>query len=152
LREAVRRWEALGEPHGLGEALLYLGYAADVGGARRPPRRTTRRPRAGWARRATGSARGSAPASPGGAGGGGGELASAVGHIRAALRTSVALRDRWLLVFAAQATVVLVRSRARPAAWERLLGATFGWEHVPGAEHVAGLREQLARVGERSAA
>src|SRR5258708_19091722 len=32
LQEAVRRWEALGDPHGLGETLFYLGYAADVMG------------------------------------------------------------------------------------------------------------------------
>jgi hypothetical protein len=75
----------------------------------------------------------------------------------------VTLRDRWLLSFAAQATVVLVGSRAQPAAWERLLGAadalgqatggaTFNWEHLPGAEQVVELREQLAREGERSAA
>jgi hypothetical protein len=32
LQEAVRRWEALGNPHGLGETLFYLGYAADVSG------------------------------------------------------------------------------------------------------------------------
>src|SRR5260221_14140735 len=32
LQEAVRRWEALGNPHGLGETLFCLGYAADVSG------------------------------------------------------------------------------------------------------------------------
>src|SRR5260221_13689026 len=31
-------------------------------------------------------------------------------------------------------------------------GATFGWEHLPGAEQEGGLRGQLAREGERSAA
>jgi hypothetical protein len=31
-------------------------------------------------------------------------------------------------------------------------GATFGWEHLPGAEHVMRLREQLGREGGRSAA
>jgi hypothetical protein len=92
-----------------------------------------------------------------------GNLSSAVEHLRAVLRTSVSLRDRWLLSFAAQATVALVGSRATPTDWERLLGAadalatatggaTFGWEHLPGAERVAGLREQLAREGDRGAA
>jgi hypothetical protein len=86
-----------------------------------------------------------------------------VAQIQAVLRTSVTLRDRWLLSFATQATVALVGSGAQPAAWERLLGAsdalaqatggaTFGGEHLPGAEEVVRLREQLGREGERSAA
>ncbi|HET8906899.1 MAG TPA: response regulator transcription factor, partial [Ktedonobacterales bacterium] len=92
-----------------------------------------------------------------------GKLPSAVAHIQAVLRTSVTLRDRWLLSFAAQATVALVGSHAQPAGWARLLGAadalgkatggaTFGWEHSPGAQNVVDLRKQLARDGERSAA
>jgi hypothetical protein len=75
----------------------------------------------------------------------------------------VRLQDRWLLSFAAQATVALVGAYAQPAAWERLLGAadalgqatggaTFGWEHLPGAEQVVELRKQLAREGKRSVA
>src|SRR5262249_50752559 len=95
-----------------------------------------------------------------------GKLSRAVAHIQAMLRTSVTLRDRWLLSFAAQATVALVGARAQPAAWARLVGAadalgqvtggaTFGWEHLPGAEQVVGLRERLAREeggGESNAA
>ena len=87
-----------------------------------------------------------------------GKLLSAVVHLQAVLQTSVTLRDRWLLSFAAQATVALVGARAQPAAWARLLGAadalaratggaTFGWEHLPGAGQAAGLRERLAREG-----
>jgi DNA-binding CsgD family transcriptional regulator len=92
-----------------------------------------------------------------------GQRSSAMTHLQAALRTSVALRDRWLLSFAAQATVVLVGSRAQPAAWARLLGAAdalaqvtggtrFAWEHVPGAPHMVELRERRAREGEWNAA
>jgi hypothetical protein len=92
-----------------------------------------------------------------------GNLPSAVAQIQALLQTCVTLRDRWLLSFAAQATVVLVGSRPQTAAWARLLGAadalgqatggaTFGWEHLPGAEHVVKLREQLGQEGEQSAA
>jgi hypothetical protein len=86
-----------------------------------------------------------------------------VAQIQALLQTAVSLRDRWLLSLAAQATVVLVGSRLQTAAWARLLGAadalgqaiggaTFGWEHLPGAEHVVILREQLGQEGEQSAA
>ena len=92
-----------------------------------------------------------------------GNLLSAVAQIQALLQTCVTLRDRWLLSFAAQATVVLVGSRPQTAAWARLLGAadalgqatggaTFGWEHLPGAEHVLTLRERLGQEGEQSAA
>ena len=92
-----------------------------------------------------------------------GNVSSAVEHLRHVLRTSLSLRDRWLLSLRSQATVALVGSRATPAEWERLLGAadalaqatggaTFGWEHLPGAERVAELREELAREGDRGAA
>ena len=43
------------------------------------------------------------------------------------------------------------RSRADALA-QAIGGATFGWEHLPGAEHVVRLREQLERDGEWSAA
>jgi hypothetical protein len=92
-----------------------------------------------------------------------GNLPSAVAHIQALLQTAVSLGDRCLLSFAAQATVVLVGSSPQTAAWACLLGAadalgqatggaTFGWEHLPGAEHVVLLREQLGQEGEQSAA
>jgi DNA-binding CsgD family transcriptional regulator/tetratricopeptide (TPR) repeat protein len=163
LQEAVRRWEALGDPHGLGETLFYLGYAADVAGeAVSAEARYTAALRwlgeagntqhAGFVHSYLGVLQWRR-----------GKLSSAVTHIQAVLQTSVALRDRWLLSFAAQATVALAGARVESAAWERLLGAadalgqatggaTFGWEHLPGAEQVVGLREQLAREGERGAA
>jgi non-specific serine/threonine protein kinase len=163
LREAVRRWEALGDPHGLGETLFYLGYAVDLMGdataaAEHYAAALGRLGDAGNAQHA-----GFVHSYLGVVEWRRGKLTSAVGHIQSVLRTSVALRDRWLLSFAAQATVVLVRSHAEPDAWERLLGAadalgqatggaTFGWEHLPGAELVVGLREPIALEGKRSGA
>ncbi len=157
----MRRWEALDDAHGLGEALFYLGYAADMAGE------TTAAAAhyaaaLGWLGKA-GNAQhaGFVHSYLGVLEWGRGKLPSAVAHIQAVLRTSVIMRDRWLLSFAAQATVVLVASRAQPATWARLLGAadalgqatggaTLGWEHLPGAEHVVGLRERLAREDEWS--
>jgi predicted ATPase/DNA-binding CsgD family transcriptional regulator/DNA-binding XRE family transcriptional regulator len=158
LQEAVHRWEALGDPHGLGETLFYHGYAADVAGetAAAAAHYTAA---LGWLAKA-GNAQhaGFVHSYLGVLEWKRGQLSSAVAHLRAVLRTSVTLRDRWLLSFAAQATVALVGLRAQPAAWARLLGAadaltratggaTFGWEHLPGAGQVAGLRERLAREG-----
>jgi predicted ATPase/DNA-binding CsgD family transcriptional regulator/DNA-binding XRE family transcriptional regulator len=163
LQEAVRHWKALGDPHGLGEALFYLGYAADIRGdltaaAAHYTAALGHLGKAGNAQHA-----GFVQSYLGVAEWRRSKLSSAVKQIQAVLETSVTLRDRWLLSFAAQATVVLVGSRAQPAAWERLLGAadalaqatgggTFGWEHLPGAEQVVGLREQLAREGGLSVA
>jgi predicted ATPase/DNA-binding CsgD family transcriptional regulator/DNA-binding XRE family transcriptional regulator len=163
LQEAVRRWEALGEAHGLGETLFYFGYAADVAGqtsaaamhyteALRWLGEAGNAQHAGFVHSYLGVLEWRR-----------GKLSNAVAHIQAVLQTSVALRDRWLLSFAAQATVALVGSRAQPAAWARLLGAadalgqatggaTFGWEHLPGGEQMVGLRKQLARDEEWSAA
>jgi predicted ATPase/DNA-binding CsgD family transcriptional regulator/transcriptional regulator with XRE-family HTH domain len=163
LQEAVRRWESLGDPAGLGEARFYRGYAADVMGdtATAVEHYTAalsslgdagNTQHAGFVHSYLGvleSRRGN--------------QSSAVTHIQAVLQTSVALRDRWLLSFAAQATVALVGSHAQPAAWARLLGAadalgkatggaTFGWEHLPGAQNVVELRKQLTQDKERSAA
>jgi LuxR family maltose regulon positive regulatory protein len=163
LQEAVRRWEALGEAHGLGETLFYLGFAADVMGdvpaaAAHYTTALGRLTDAGNAQHA-----GFVHSYLGVLEWRRGNPLSAAAQIRALLQTSVSLRDRWLLSFAAQATVVLVASRPRSAAWARLLGAadalgqatggaTFGWEHLPGAEHVIKLREQLAREEELNAA
>ena len=162
LQEAARRWEALGNPHGLGETLFCLGYAADVAGETAAEAHYTaalgQLGKAGNARHAgfVHSYLGVLELKRG-------QLSSAVAHFQAALRTSVTLRDRWLLSFAAQATVVLVGSRAQPAAWAHLLGAAdalgqvtggtrFAWEHVPGAPNMVELRERLAREGEWNAA
>jgi predicted ATPase/transcriptional regulator with XRE-family HTH domain len=157
LQDALRCWEALGDSDGLGETLLYLGYAADEKGdapaaAAHYAAALDRLGDAGNAQHAgfvhcylavTEWKRG--------------DLPRAVAQVQAGLQTSTTLRDRWLLSYAVQATVVLVRSHARPAAWERLLGAadalaqatgaTLAWERLPGGPDVAGLREQLAREG-----
>jgi DNA-binding CsgD family transcriptional regulator/tetratricopeptide (TPR) repeat protein len=156
LREAVRRWEALGNPHGLGETLFLLGHAAEMAGetaaaAAHYAAALDQLGKAGNARHA-----GFMHCYLGVVGWRRGQLSSAAAHLQAALRTSVTVRDRWLLSFAAQATVVLVGSRAQPAARARLLGAAdalgqvtggtrFAWEHVPGAPNMVELRERLAR-------
>jgi DNA-binding CsgD family transcriptional regulator len=163
LEQAVRRWEALGDPHGLGESLFYLGYAADVAGdtAAAAAHYTAALSWLGAAGNAQHA--GFVHSYLGVLEWGRGNVPSAAAHLQAVLQTSVTLQDRWLLSFAAQATVVLVASRAEPATWARLLGAadalgratggaTFGWEHLPGAEQVVGLRERLAREEEWSAA
>ncbi len=163
LQEAVRHWEVLGGAHGLGETLFYLGYAADVmedvpAAAAHYAAALDRLADAGNAQHA-----GFVHSYLGVLEWRRGNLRSAVAHIRALLRTSARLRDRWLLSFAAQATVVLVASRPQSPAWARLLGAadalrqatgaaTFGWEHLPGAEQVVKLREQLGQAGDLNAA
>jgi predicted ATPase/DNA-binding CsgD family transcriptional regulator/DNA-binding XRE family transcriptional regulator len=163
LQEAVRRWEALGDAHGLGETLFYRGYAADVAGdtaaaAAHYTAALGRLAKAGNAQHA-----GFVHSYLGMLEWERGNLPSAVAHLRAVLQTSVTLRDRWLLSFAAQATVALVGARAQPAAWARLLGAadalaratggaTFGWEHLPGVGQAAGLRERLAQGEEKELA
>lgn len=163
LQEAVRQWQALGDPHGLGETLFYLGYAADVMGdmSDAAAHYTTALDRfadAGNAQHA-GFVRSYLSVLESRRG----HMSSAVKQNQAVLQTSMSLRDRWLLSFAAQATVVLVASRAESLAWARLLGAadalgqatggaTFGWEHLPGAEPVMQLRKQLGQDQERSAA
>jgi len=163
LQEAVGRWEALGDPHGLGETLFYLGYAADVMGdvPAAAAYYTAALGRLGDAGNAQHAGfvqsylavlewrRGNLP--------------RAVADVQSLLQTTVSLRDRWLLSFAAQATVVLAGSRLESAAWACLLGAadalgqatggaTFGWEHLPGAEHVVRLREQLGQKADLGAA
>ena len=163
LQEAERRWEALGDPQGLGETLLYLGYAADMAGETAAAA-AHYAAALGWLAQA-GNAQhaGLVHCLLGVLEWKRGNLSSAVAHIQVVLQTSVALRDRWLLSFASQATVVLVGSRVQPAAWARLLGAAdalgqatggapFGWEHFPGTEQMVGLRERLAQGEEKELA
>jgi predicted ATPase/DNA-binding CsgD family transcriptional regulator/DNA-binding XRE family transcriptional regulator len=160
LREAEHRWEALGDPQGLGETLFYLGYAADLAGET-----------ASAAAHYAGALRWLGQAGNAQLAGlvhcllgvverRRGNLSSAVAHIQAVLQTSVVLRDRWLLSFAAQATAVLVGARVQPAAWASLLGAAdalgqatggapFKWEHLPATEQIVGLRERLEQGEEK---
>jgi len=155
LQEALRRWTALGDRASLGQTLFYLGVAAeatdDVEGA------TTYYAGALEELGAAGDAQyaGIVCCFLGVAEGRRGKLSSAVERIRAAARTSVALRARFLLSFAAQAAVALGEARAAPAQWVRLLGAadalkqatgaTFAWEHMPAGQDVADLLERLAQ-------
>jgi predicted ATPase/transcriptional regulator with XRE-family HTH domain len=159
LQEAVRRWEALDDPHGLGETLFYLGYAADVMGDAAAAATHYTAALSGLGNAGNAQHAGFVHSYLGVVEWRRGNLPRAVTHIEAVLRTSVDLRDRWLLSFAAQATAVLVGSHAQTATWAHLLaaadalaqatgGASFGWEHLPGAHDVAGLREHLAREGE----
>ena len=162
LHEARRRWEALRDPHGLGETLLYLGYAADAAedvatAAAHYVAALQQLDAAGDAQLA-----GFVHCFLGVTERRCGDMPSAVAHVRAAVRTSAALRDRWLLSYAAQAAVALMGAGAAPAARTRLLGAadalaqatgaTFAWEHLPGAKNLVALREQLAREAEWGAA
>jgi hypothetical protein len=157
LHEALRCWEALGDSYGLGETLFYLGYAADVRGD--APAAAAHYTAALGRLGAAGNAQhaGFVHCYLAVTEGKRGDLPRAVAHIQAGLQTSVTLRDRWLLSYAAQATVALEGAHAQPATWERLLGAvdalgqatgaTLAWERLPGGPDVAGLREQLAREG-----
>jgi predicted ATPase/DNA-binding CsgD family transcriptional regulator/transcriptional regulator with XRE-family HTH domain len=157
LGEARRRWEALGNPHGLGETHFFLGVAADLMG---DVAAASHYSAALQQLETVGDAQGAAYASCylGVAEWKRRELASAVEHIRAGLRTGVVLQDRWLLGAGAQVAVALVSERADPAARARLLGvpdalkqatgATFAWVRMPGGRDVVGLRERLAREGE----
>jgi predicted ATPase/DNA-binding CsgD family transcriptional regulator/DNA-binding XRE family transcriptional regulator len=155
LGEAQRRWEALGDPHGLGHTLYFLGHAAamvrDAAGAEALYTAALQQfdaagdaHLAGHVRRNLGIRaweRGAAH--------------QAVTQIQAAVRTSVALRDRWLLAIGVQAAVALVGAGAQFAARARLLGAAdalaqatgaaFLPEQLPVGLGVAGLREQFTR-------
>jgi predicted ATPase/DNA-binding XRE family transcriptional regulator len=155
LHEASRRWEALGDAQGLGQTLFYLGYAADAAGD----------VRAAAAHYTAALEQLDAVGDVQFAGIGHSylgvvewkraDLPRAVEHIQAGVRTSVALQNRWLLSFPAQAAAALVGTHAEHAARARLLGAadalaqatgsTFAWEWMPGGQVVMGLRERLAR-------
>ena len=155
LGEALRRWEALGDAHGIGLTLVHLAFVADMAGEEAmSAARYTDALRwldttgdvhfaayvrcylgvAVWKQR---------------------ELPSAVELIRVGAQVAVTFRDRWLLSFVAQATAALVGAQAAPTERARLLGAvdalaqvtgaTFVWERLPGARDVAKLRERLAR-------
>jgi predicted ATPase/transcriptional regulator with XRE-family HTH domain len=80
-----------------------------------------------------------------------GDLPGAIEHTCVGLQTSMALRDRYLLSFAAQAAVLVLGERAEPAALARLLGAadamsqatgaTYAWERLPVGANGVGRRE-----------
>jgi DNA-binding CsgD family transcriptional regulator len=159
LHEALRRWAALDDPEGLGETLIFLGYAADMTGDVEAAAAlyTDGLQRFGAAGNGDVQFAGFAHCYLGVTEWRRGDLRSAVKQVHAGLQTSVALRDRWLLSFGAQAAVAVLGERAAPAARARLLGATdalrqatggtFAWESLPAGHDVVGLRERLAREG-----
>jgi non-specific serine/threonine protein kinase len=158
LGEARLRWEALGESHGLGFTLLWLGHAAAATGdtaaagvryadALRCMEDAGDAQFAGFVRCFLGVnawQRGAA--------------SDAVAHVRAVVWTSVALRDRWLLAVAVQTALALVGEGAQVVARARLLGAADALaratggaslsEALPVGRGVARLREQLTREEE----
>jgi non-specific serine/threonine protein kinase len=170
LHEALRGWEALHDPHGVGETLFYLGLAADNtrGDVATAPAHST----AAAAQYAAALERLEAAGDTQLAGfvhcclgmlaWKRGDLPYAVEQVQAGLETSVTFRNLFLLSFGAQAAATLVGGRAKPAARARLLGATdalkqatgarLAWERLPAGQEVVGLREQLAREGEWDAA
>jgi predicted ATPase/DNA-binding CsgD family transcriptional regulator len=170
LHEALRGWEALSDPRGVGETLFYLGLAADNtrGDVATAPARDTaaaahyvaaleRLEAAGDAQLA-----GFVHCCLGMLAWKRGDLPYAVEQVQAGLETSVTFRNRFLLSFGAQAAATLVGGRAKPAARARLLGATdalkqatgatLSWERLPAGQEVVGLRAQLAHEGEWDAA
>jgi len=84
-----------------------------------------------------------------------GDVHSAVAHVQAGLRTSVALEDRLLLSIVTQTAVAFVKVDSAPDAQARLLGAadalvqatgaTMLWDRSPEFQNMVRLREQLAR-------
>jgi DNA-binding CsgD family transcriptional regulator len=86
-----------------------------------------------------------------------GDVPSAVAHVRAGLRTSMAFHDRWLLSMAAHATVALGWAHTQPESRARLLGAADALTQAtgaafpvePGGQEVTALRERLAQTGDR---
>jgi predicted ATPase/DNA-binding CsgD family transcriptional regulator len=162
LNQALRRWEALSDPEGLGETQLYLGYAADMTGdvAAAAAHYADALGRLGAAGDADAQLAGFVHCYLGVIEWKRGHLRSAVEQVQAALQTSVALCDRWLLSFGAQAALAVLGEYAEPARRARLLGATdalrqaagdtystYSWEHLPATHEVVGLRERLAREG-----
>jgi predicted ATPase len=127
LHEALRCWEALGDAYGLGETLLYLGYAADMTGD--APAAAAHYTAALGRLGAAGNVQhaGFVHCYLGVTEGKRGDLPRAVAQVQVGLQTSVTLRDRWLLSYAAQAAVALVGAHAQPSARARLLGRRTAW-------------------------
>ncbi|HEX9413427.1 MAG TPA: hypothetical protein VF916_07965, partial [Ktedonobacterales bacterium] len=159
LHRAMRRWEALSDPLGLGETQLYLGYAAHMAGdvaaaashyADAVSRLGGRNAQlAGFAHCYLGVIEWKR-----------GHLREALEEVQVGLQSSVALRDRWLLSFGALAALTVLGDYAEPTRWARLVGATdalrqaagntystYSWEHLPASRDAVGLRERLAREG-----
>jgi len=155
MQEALRRWEALGDPWGVGLTLCCFAQSAEMAGdtAAAVAHYTAgvqELEAAGDAHQA-----GYYHCFLGVAVWKRGDLRSAVAQIQVGLRTSVAFRDRWLLSMAAQATLALVWAHAKPEPRARLLGAAdalvqatgamMSLELLPGGQDMVARRERLAR-------
>jgi DNA-binding CsgD family transcriptional regulator len=156
MQEALRRWEALGDPWGVGLTRCCFGQSADLAGdtvaavahytaglrgleaagdAHQAGYYHCLLAVAAWKRA---------------------DLRSAVAQAQAGLRTSLAFRDRWLLSMAAQATLALGWAHAPAEPRARLLGAAdalvqttgAGFPVEPGGQEVVALRQRLAQEGE----
>jgi predicted ATPase/DNA-binding CsgD family transcriptional regulator/transcriptional regulator with XRE-family HTH domain len=155
MQEALHRWEALGDPWGVGLTLCCFAQSAEMAGdtAAAVAHYTAgvqELEAAGDAHQA-----GYYHCFLGVAVWKRGDLRSAVAQIQAGLRTSVAFQDRWLLSMAAQATLALVWAHAQPEPRARLLGAAdalvqatgamMSLELLPGGQDMVARRERLAR-------
>ena len=161
MQEALRRWEALGDPWGVGLTRCCLGLSADLAGdtaaavahytaGLRELEAAGDAHQAGYYRCLLAVAAWKRA-----------DLRSAVAQARAGLRTSLAFRDRWLLSMAAQATLALGWAHAQAEPRARLLGAAdalvqatgAGFPAEPGGQEVVALRRAArAARGERRAA
>jgi predicted ATPase/DNA-binding CsgD family transcriptional regulator/transcriptional regulator with XRE-family HTH domain len=153
MQEALRRWEALDNPWGVGLTLCSLGLAADMAGdtvaAMAHYIDGVRELEAAGDAHQAAYYRGFLGVNAWKLG----DLSSGVAHVRAGLRTSVTFRDRWLLSMAAQATLALSWAHAQPEPQARLLGAAdaliqatgAAFPGEPGGQGVVVLRERLAR-------
>ena len=122
LGEALRRWEALGDAHGIVvSTLVHLAFVADMAGEGDVRRRDTQMRYGGWTLQATFISPRMSAAYLGVAVWKQGESAMRSGACPRGVRVAVTFRDRWLLSFAAQATAPSwARRRRQPrerASW-----------------------------------
>jgi len=126
LHEALRRGREVGDPFAIASALFFLGARALEEGSVTEAATLEEEAVEQWTRagdmRAAGAARCGLAVIRGQLG----ELAPAVKHVRVALQTGVALRDRYLLRMGARAALSLSGGRADPARQAQLLGAVEG--------------------------
>jgi ATP/maltotriose-dependent transcriptional regulator MalT len=156
MQEALRRWESLGNPWGVGLTRCCFGQTADFAGdtvaavahytaGLRELEAAGDAHQAGYYHCLLAVAAWKRA-----------DLRSAVAQVQSGLRTSLAFRDRWLLSMAAQATLALGWAHARAEPRARLLGAAdalvqatgAGFPAEPGGQEVVALRQRLAQEGE----
>jgi len=145
LREGLDCARTLGEPYDAGVAYFYLGMALQASG--NAPNAASHYVKAldsfaaiGNLHLAAGThfALGAILSQQG-------DLPGAVQHIRAGLVASVMLRDRWLLSQGAQAALVVLGDRAKPAGHARLLGAADAFRQATGSGRVVWERETMGQ-------